>query len=675
VSVEHDGEAKNIFDIDDLESDCLEAVRHELEYADLPRVAQRKSGLIAKLLHDPTGSFKISSWSCYADTTWLLNEQPLQTKHLVRFNSELVDGNHLKRMIVYHLIPQFDPLGRLKSFSSTTTYAYAFSILEKWVFKRNELDASPSNIKMISSRLLNDALDNVRDNGPARSYFLLYFIVSFWLTLSANELIPPTHRLDVKRNLICTPQRRKEIEDRAIFERRGWRPFSEEELGKLIEYAIFWIEKGTPIILEISEFLSEHSSGVRVKKSFLDSKEWCEFERVLDQKVNGVDVCGFTRIEKKRTVLKSDGRTKSYSIFYYRWVRQFRTAVDMVRDAVLIFTALVMGMRKRELSVLTFDDVKCSANGEWSISITRFKTSTDPAYFGDVDEVPLPSYIADAIQQYKRLRSFDNNMRSGLLFEQIGNSRNTNLADRAIYRAFSNLGNRIGIDEVHPHRFRKTVAEILINRSERNIDLIRLLFGHASYTMTVRYIARNPFLVKSVVEALEVNYTEAFMEIVSALDGGAYSGSAAERIAKATSDIPLVFKGRIFNITVSNYISHLLQAGEQVFIKRVSLGMYCVKDGGGTTGEVLPCLTHTREGTDGIPDVRNCRPTCSNLVVLNEARLMLEQNIRFYSSVLENNSEIISRASARLLNANLSASRNHLENLNIPRAGVGVSRG
>src|SRR5690606_14888800 len=120
------------------------------------------------------------------------------------------------------------------------------------------------------------------------------------------------------------------------------------------------------------------------------------------------------------------------------------------------------------------------------------------------------------------------------------------------------LRNAVDVERIHCHRFRKTIAEILINRDERNIDIIRALFGHKSYAMTLQYISRNPLMVRTVALAIEKNYTREFHEIVAGIRYGAYSGDAATRIYDQISKRPDEFSGKQLKVSLMSYISHLL---------------------------------------------------------------------------------------------------------------------
>ena len=208
-------------------------------------------------------------------------------------------------------------------------------------------------------------------------------------------------------------------------------------------------------------------------------------------------------------------------------------SIDHIRNGLLILIALVTGLRLKELSILKFDDIYNDYENKWNIKIKRFKTANDPNYQGEKNEIPLPAFVGQAVQNYKSLRDFRKFMKKGLLFQSLKTNLETKLLDRMIKRATFIIAEILKLDGLHIHRFRKTIAEILINRSERNIDIIRLLFGHKSYAMTLRYIARNPFMVESIVEAMAQTCCETLKRSYHAVKNGEYSGVAADELAKS----------------------------------------------------------------------------------------------------------------------------------------------
>lgn len=648
---------------DEIESDSIEAA--DFEFENLHSIIagsenqQRKSSLIVKLEADLTHGFMVSEYATYKENRWVLKKAENSGDLSVNFNSDVAGGNELKKMLVYHLIPQFHPLGRIRSFVSTTVYAKAFHYIEEYLLLPNGLDATPESIRVISTRLINEALDRSRNLGGP--YRLLYVILTFWVMLSEQSLIPESHRLDVPLRLIDTKERQKDIWDVIAASHIGWSPFNEEELSKLIEYALFWTEKAIPVLFTIRDFLNVNGILDQKSSKLSRSKQFLEFESVVGQKIDGVTVCGFSQNKGKTTIRRKNGKVSEYPSYDYWWIRKFREAVDQVRNGILILVALITGMRISELCLLTFDDISQRDDGVWNIEVTRFKTSSDPNFFGDCETIPLPTFIGEMIMEYKKLRGVRDFMRKGLLFEQVANSRKAGIMKVAMQRALKIISRAVGVDAVHAHKFRKTIAEILINRNERNIDLIRMLFGHRSYTMTLRYIARNPYLVHSIAETMETHYAEAFVEIVAAVRNGVYSGAAAERIAKSTSTRPELFKGRLLRMTVYNYIVYLMEAGEPVFIQRTGMGTFCMSSSSYSQNNPPPCVGKSviMEGNI-VPNPTNCQLECQNAIVLEGARETLQKNVSFYSKLLVQTSGSLTKAAQKQLSAKLDINEKHL---------------
>lgn len=648
----------------------------EFEFANLLAAAggesgpRRKSGLIAKLEADPAGRFKVSEFSMYCEDTWLLARKPNCPDRRVNFKSSLSGGNVLKRMLTYHLLPQFNPYGRLNSYTSTATYAWGFGSIEEYLFVANGLEATPKCIRVMSAQTLNAALDNIKARGSRRSYVLMYVVLRLWLALSAEHLIPQGYRLSVELGRVDSTERRRDIQEAIATTAVGWRPYSDDELSVLIEYAHFWTVHAIPALFDIWTYMTRNGLTEQAHQTILRSSRVEELEHVLSTKIDDTVICGYSISHQRTRSRAADGSLLMYTYCRYRWWRQFMVAIDKVRTGILIWVSLLSAMRISELGPLTFDSVRKNMNAQWSIKVTRFKTSNDPNYKGEVDWLPLPALVGNLIADYRRLRSLDARFwRQGLLFEQVTNSRTSNVLTRTIDKALRALGRELFVDNIHAHRFRKTIAEILIHRSERNIDLIRHLFGHRSYVMSLRYIARNPYLVGAIVETMAVHFASDFLHIVAAVRDGRYSGAAADRIAKIAAVRPSAFRGQILQIRIFDYVIHLLRAGEPLVIERTGIGTYCCSNTQYRRDSPPPCLEN-RIPSDGLlrPDPANCQLDCNCAVVLQEAIPALEQNIDFYTGLLDQTKTKLSRKNEKMLLRKLEASETHLATLKSKRA-------
>ncbi|MEF9673889.1 hypothetical protein QNM99_24055 [Pseudomonas sp. PCH446] len=71
---------------------------------------------------------------------------------------------------------------------------------------------------------------------------------------------------------------------------------------------------------------------------------------------------------------------------------------------------------------------------------------------------------------------------------------------------------------------------------------------------------------------MEESFAHEFHEIVKSVRDGSYSGAAADRIAHQINSRPKEFTGQRLRLSIMVYISHLLLAGESVYIGRTAMG-------------------------------------------------------------------------------------------------------
>ncbi|WP_122614158.1 tyrosine-type recombinase/integrase [Pseudomonas viridiflava] len=639
----------------DAEEAALEAFEALLEET-TGHLESSKSGLLNKLRLFPNGDFPVSLYSEYRDTVWKFTDESKGRPTNLYFDREIPGSNDLRRTLVYHLAPAFTPFTRIKSFSSTRSKAFDYRFIEMYVLEPNRLTAIPEHIQMITVPMLNRALDEAKHNGQPSHYTGLFFFLRFWSALSVHKLIPEGMRLSPELKGVDSKERHKDVQQTFAGSLQTWIPFSENDLEKLVNNALFWLEEATPRLLKARQYILDAGYENYAKGVIRRVERLPDFEREMGIEIDGVSVMKLSMMETQHL---------GVDVFVYRWLSEYAQAVDKVRNAVFVFVALVTGMRKDELAGLKFDHVMCDEAGLYWIDVTRFKTSTDPNYNGETEALPLPTYVGKIIENLKTLRSTREYYKNGFIF-QTTFSATAVMNERPILppNIIWDLEEATGVERIHPHRFRKTIAEILINRSERNIDVIRLLFGHHSYAMTLRYISRNPYLVRSVAQALEESYTNEFHEIVSAVRDGAYSGEAADRLAKQISARPEEFKGKRLKVSILVYVTHLLSAGTPIYVGRTAVGTYCVTGDQFDETDLPPCLVGRNLPEGRIqPDPSNCQIECRNAVVVAKAERAMEENVRFYEDLLETGGDVLTPRARRNIQNKIDAHKRHLDNL------------
>ncbi|VVP13976.1 hypothetical protein PS900_03493 [Pseudomonas fluorescens] len=603
---------------------------------------QRKGGLKFKLAASPSGNFPVSIYSSYNDGRWILMEGGEYCEVSILIENAPQNLQALKRAISYYFLPSTNPFGTVRSFVSSMNYADAFKYVQRFIFEEGRLSGSDDFVSIISAEMLNQALDDCKAQAYPHSYSMLFFYINFWLAISAQGLIPDEFCLDVDINEIDTSERRRDVYDYIASNLVGWKPFSEDELGHLLSYAYFWIDDALPVIENVQQFISTHPKLLRNKSYSCNVACRDEyFERVLGHTVKGIEVVGFSTSTSVQRMTSSSGRRHVYVRINYNWRDKYRAAVDRVRNAIFILFSLLTGMRKREMATLQFDDVELGADGVWRVSFARYKTSTDPNFLGDADHITIPNYLGVAIESYKQARKFGGYYLKGYIFQPALGNSSVNRTDRMIERVARLVGRETGVPQLHIHRFRKTIAELLINESEANIDVIRMVFGHSSYIMTLRYIARNPFLVSSVVDTLKEHFAEDFVDVVSAIHTGVYAGEAAHRVAEQINKRPDLFSGTVLKVTVMQYVKYLFEGGSSFHIQRTSIGTICMSHIYHGAEELPPCLTAIPDLIfPARPDFSNCQIHCKNNLILQGSKEALEHNLKFYRTILVNRTKL-----------------------------------
>ncbi|WP_233081165.1 tyrosine-type recombinase/integrase [Rheinheimera soli] len=640
-------------------SEELESLSEELEDISSSKLVL-KSSLMDKLSLYPDGAFPISDYSTFKDDQWVFYDKA-QVIDAKGFNFKDSDSDLMlfKKVIMYHYIPTFHPFGTIKSFATTFSYINGLTNIERFIFKANHMSDLLKGIPNITARMLNDSLDEAKSAEHSSSYKSLYSALAFWSVLSENGLIPEAFRLNVKMSKVLTKERRQDVVRHALRNTIPYTPFLQSELEGLINYALFWTDSAIPVIEKAIIFCRDNGihSGARKVHSPGNKNE--ELEQIFSTRVEGKEIIGYS------ATIKTDQKDKKKSNNYYTFDK-LAVAIDNVRNAIFIFVALITGMRRRELAQLAFDDFHRLKNGECYVDVTRFKVSDDPNYSGEAATLPIPEYLYELIFQYHSMREYMGKLENEHLFISCKSRVKKKNQDSSILHIIvREISDATKIDGLHTHRFRKSIAEILIGQDETNIDLIRELLGHKSFVMTLRYIARNPYLVRAVARIMEHHHAHEFEQIINAINSGHFSGHAFERIAAQIKKRPAEFKGARLKLTIREYVLALLEAGEPVFLHRTPMGTYCLSIPMLGGDDYTPCVQNAVNVTGRvIPEPSNCQyDKCHKAGITLKAKQAIEENIIFFSGLIEQKDVALPTHSLRELKRRLKRERQHLQNL------------
>lgn len=159
-------------------------------------------------------------------------------------------------------------------------------------------------------------------------------------------------------------------------------------------------------------------------------------------------------------------------------IERLKEACTNIRDKAIISMLLSTGCRISEVCALNRDDVdfqrlECKALGK-----------------GNKErKVYIDSVTAMLLKRYFRTRGDI----TQALFVGKGSER---LTPHGVRKTLTGIGERAGVENVHPHRFRRTLATNLINRG-MPIQEVAAILGHDKIDTTMKYIFIEDENVKS----------------------------------------------------------------------------------------------------------------------------------------------------------------------------------
>ena len=151
-------------------------------------------------------------------------------------------------------------------------------------------------------------------------------------------------------------------------------------------------------------------------------------------------------------------------------IDSLRLACRTLKERAIIEVLLATGIRVSELTDLRVDDLDF---GSLSVRVRNGKGAKGRTV-----------YMTDLARQHVRAYLMNRDVLDNYLFL---NRTGAQLAPGGVRHILKELGKRAGVDNVHPHRFRRTFATGLANRG-MDIQEIRTLLGHSNINTTMEYV-------------------------------------------------------------------------------------------------------------------------------------------------------------------------------------------
>jgi integrase len=254
---------------------------------------------------------------------------------------------------------------------------------------------------------------------------------------------------------------------------------------------------------------------------------------------------------------------------------------------------------------------------------------------------PLPPVVAEAIRCQLEIARIASGSASGGLWLDVRRQRRITPCVQQYLRSFTlTHGLEPFCDEVpvHPHRFRKTIARIVVLTLLEGVTLLQELLGHSNLEATLIYLLSDPDIRADLAEAgMEIRNEIAF----TVVQGGAeIGGRGGELLRKSMQDffdqLEVPQAEREQRRRVDEFVTKLLIDGT-CNLKVIAPGILCVKP----TGAVGAC------GTDVI--FSRCQATCRFYAQLPWTKKLVEANVDWIAEKL---GELESRGKLAVLERN-----------------------
>ncbi|AIV04974.1 integrase [Vibrio harveyi] len=467
-----------------------------------------------------------------------------------------------------------------------------------------------------------------------------------WSELTEKKLLPSQLRFPYNKYKIISRELRSNIYQLKEEISSPWRPLDADIIKPVFDESVRYIQEFSSTIIRCSYLIRNRArlgkvQGYGAVRQDGQTKELFQTlqSMPIPEVSNGVKLFNFNAITKK---VSSLGYSCGWQYRTHIDISEVRPSVIKLKRCCIFIVALFTGLRRRELATLKAKPTHMR-DGVLYLDVTRYKTAKDDE--GEDDSIPVPPIVGEAVDVLLKL--FEENRTKldsdYLLVSDIINSKKYQKVKLdTIGKDIKALIEEVtGIDDAHVHQLRKTIAWLLISRSESNIELIRQLFGHKSYGMTMRYILRNELIVQSVVELIEHNYTEDLKEIFDTIVNKSSYGVLSDKVKKRI--LRRSFKGQILTTDIETYVKVSLKAGIPLFVSKVPIGGFCLR--AGDDKSVPPCMLKTGSNS---PKIEFCNyKECPHILFTEESARNIKAQLNYYKQKLQYIDRFINSSVAR----------------------------
>lgn len=532
------------------------------------------------------------------------------------------DGTHIhwlriSKALCLYRIPRFSLSGWVRSYGGlnsqrTKTLRLLQLFQEFALYLPDTVGGEYRTMDDLSDVTVKSFIDKL--DSPGKKWEMAFSLMQ-WQKLSISQLLPPQY--SIVSTFVTDEQvaaYRNAADDASV----PYKPIPLDDYAEIINHCIRLVEDYSVDILWLYStyyptFVGNEQGRRELRPAGLStgSKEGvAAFKAYKPVLVEGEPWWSLRVLDRINP--KDPGQYISYGIA----ARHIASLMDACATLILATT----GMRRSEVTHIKSGAITPSEEGYW-LTYTVFKTSV--ASQGISKTIPIPNITKRAIGIIEVLcsesRTYGGHdfLFSSITRQHFGKPVHSAYPERAVKR----VGDACGIDSnLHPHRFRKSLAMYLIYQDPRNIEIIRHLFSHSSIKMTLKYIMALPGVHDEVKKIIIEQNVDILVELLDAVIKKKIGGEGGNRVKETVAKSP-IFKARLQDRgreSLNQYVDSMLEQGIKL-MHRANLAI-CLKTPG--VAEAAPCDGKNESPSEKLhPNLFACDPFWCRFAAFTESHI------------------------------------------------------
>ncbi|MBK4735540.1 tyrosine-type recombinase/integrase [Noviherbaspirillum pedocola] len=628
-------------------------------------VAEKTVFRLSAMPIEEWGSIRVTPKSFFGDLRWDFSMYPLPHPHLgncLVVRAELLKEKleHWRAIVAslsFYRIPHFTPFGHIRSYSSMQRAPARITKLVG-LFEKHNLyigDPKANSFRTIDHLSEESVIAYIDSHDSAIVREMIASVLKYWSSLSTQGLLP--HLYSCYTRFISEETYTKYATE-AYESLQPWEPIELDNYVALVSHCFrlakdcsadaLWLWRTYyPSLVAFDEDKllwnpTGHSvasqKGVDLFKSYTpfnvgESPWWRLGLKIRLTKISPSHIAATPSLVYADT---ADGEYLDY--------RHVLGTIASVMHACIVVIFATTGMRSSEVGGMKSGCVSIDGEGHW-LTFTVFKTSASSQ--GEEKKIPVPEITAQAIEFLEQVCSESRRygkhdyLLSAIHPSSFGKRMSLTFPRHAVIR----MCDAVEIPRAHCHQFRKTLAMYLIYQDPRSVQLIKMLFSHASLKMTMRYIMSLPSIHDEVMRIMIAENTGTLVDIINAAMNEKIGGIAGQRVKESLAGSPsfvaaLMDDGKE---TIEAYVHALLHQGAAL-LHRTNFAI-CLRTL--NSAERAPCDARSEKVRRTMhPNTSMCEPLNCNHAVFTEENVPSLQNIVIFHQKLATDSFVSSNQAA-----------------------------